>query len=178
MKKKILIIGSVIVLLILVVLSITSLNKSKIPNGNLNELTKHLDTFYEIDKIDKNSLGYALNQNIFIEIEEIKCNLDNTGKAKVTVTAPDLKSTLMKCITDIKDLEDYEVEDSSKIVENNMFDTLNSNNYEKVQTKLEVDIRKIDGTWKFLYDEEFGKAITCNMRELYKNAVKEMFRGE
>lgn len=59
-----------------------------------------------------------------------------------------------------------------------MISILNNNQYEVNQTELEVEVKKIDGKWKFIYDEELGKAITCNLNELFKKYIEKMFRGE
>lgn len=59
-----------------------------------------------------------------------------------------------------------------------MIDILKNNQYETNQTELEVEIKKIDEKWKFIYNDELGKAITCDLSGLFKKYIQKMFRGE
>lgn len=179
-RKMIIIIGLSIIMVITIIVSIVIYcGQNKMESGNLNELQEYLDTFYDIENIEEESLGYILNQKVFIYAKDMKVNSDKvTGKAHIIVQAPDLTNVIQSSIEKIKDVEIFSSTEIRNKVQENMLNVLNNGEYSEIETELEVDIKKIDDKWKYVYNEEFGKAISCNINELFKKAVLEMLRGE
>lgn len=152
--------------------------QDKINSGNLNEISEYFDSFYDIESIDKESVSYALIENTFIEVKKVKYSSDNTGKATITVIAPDLEKIVLDSVSVINDDSRKTNIESKKKIQENMINILKNNQYETNQTELEVEIKKIDGKWKFIYNEELGKAITCDLSGLFKKYIQKMFSGE
>ena len=145
-------------------------------SGNLNQVQEYLDTFYDIKHIDKDSTAYLINDKVYIEVKDITVNSDGTtGKAKVIVIAPDLAEAVATAVENVNDLEELSTTEQNEKVKENARNVLKNEEYSEVNTELEVEIQKIDGKWKYVYSDEFGKAISCNINELFRNSVKEMF---
>lgn len=145
-------------------------------SGNLNQVQEYLDTFYDIKHIDKDSTGYLLNDKVYIEVKDITVNSDGTtGKAKVVVKAPDLAEVVATAVENVENIEELSNKEQNEKTKENMRNALKNKEYSEVETELEVEIQKIAGKWKYIYSDEFGKAISCNINELFRNSVKEMF---
>lgn len=174
-NKKVIIFGILIVLTVIITATILLYKHQVIKDGNLNELQEHFDEFYDIENIDKESLGYALNQNVYIEVKKVKYHLDGNGVANIIVTAPDLEYILTEVSSDLENVEASAIKNQ---MQEKMLIILNEKTYEKNCTELEVNLMKVDGVWKFVYDEELGNAISCNVKEIYKKYVRKYLRSE
>lgn len=180
-KKKVKIIYCILTLIILIIGIIVFFichKQNQIHSGNLNEISEYFDTFYDIESIDKESVSYALIENTFIEVKKVKYNSDNIGKATITVIAPDLEKIVLDSVSVVNNDSKNDNIESKKKIQENMIDILKNNQYETNQTELEVEIKKIDEKWKFIYNDELGKAITCDLSGLFKKYIQKMFRGE
>ncbi len=167
--------------------------EKKLQSGYLLDVKENFVSKYNFervkwDKVDKNSLDYLLVKNVYVEIENAEYKTDNTGIAKIIVTAPDLEDLL---ITNMKAVglspdepinaeyaKGEEFQKDKDKVNSSMCDMLKNGNYKKIKTSLNVNTTKINQIWQIEYTNDVHGAITCHVNDLFEKYVDKMFKGE
>ncbi len=167
--------------------------EKKLQSGYLLDVKENFVSKYNFervkwDEVDKNSLDYLLVKNVYVEIENAEYKTDNTGIAKIIVTAPDLEDLL---ITNMKAVglspdepinaeyaKGEEFQKDKDKVNSSMCDMLKNGNYKKIKTSLNVNTTKINQIWQIEYTNDVHGAITCHVNDLFEKYVDKMFKGE
>lgn len=106
-------------------------------------------------------------EKVTFVIEEQVDNDDGTGMAKVTVTTPNMGIILEKVLNDLYAEDSLSDEDLAEQAQESMEELL-MEDCETITTSIEVSTKYVDGKWKIIPNEEWNKAITSNMAEIYR----------
>lgn len=129
-------------------------------------------------KYEMKRLGEFFARNTVIKINKITDNGDGTGKADITVTAPDFRELLKwrfrQKMTDGEDVDYAEVLESIE-------DSLVRDFYvsrKRVTTNLTVDLVKDGDEWKIVRSDEYDAAVTGDAMKVYLELLTEIIGEE
>lgn len=177
MKKKMIIFITLLIAVLAVVIStlLFSMNKEeKIKNGAITEIYSELPSQYNIDKIAKDSLSYKVLEKTYIEVKSEEYNTDGTGKLEITATSPDFVELMKQSMDMVDNLEDLKFTEQQNKIEENMCNKLDSNDYPTQERTVSVDVKKENGKWKIVHNEEFAKAISGDISFLLMDSVNKL----
>ena len=106
-------------------------------------------------------------EQVTFVIDEQTHNDDGTGTAKVTVTTPDMQIILEDVLNNLNAGDSLSDEKLAEQAQNRLEELLGQD-CETIITTIEVPLEQVDNKWKIVPTEEWNKAITSNMAEIYR----------
>lgn len=157
------IILAVIVSTGIVIVSLISSSKNPKPMS----AAKNWDIVVDAQKPEYTGYVKLYYEQVTFVIDEQTHNDDGTGTAKVTVTTPDMQIILEDVLNNLNAGDSLSDERLAEQAQNHIEELLGQD-CATITTTIQVPLEQVDNKWKIVANEEWNKAITSNMAEIYR----------
>lgn len=142
----------------------------------------YLDTYSDFSGLgDTSSMSDTAKifaENIIYEVVDINTESD-MGTATVIVSTPDLTSILSEVIeVALNQNPDMEYSDLLMAAQGELIDLLSKGDFDTLETKIELNVIKEDSSWKLIPNEEWYKAVSGNITEIFRENFLELLEGD
>ncbi|MCL1895969.1 MAG: zinc ribbon domain-containing protein [Clostridiales bacterium] len=174
-KAKLIVVGAAAVVAVIVVISLLpgTISGGK-TTGSFFEC--YADLVYGADSVEMRDFEEAYYRRVFVTLSEEQYLDDTNGNAIATIVTPDLNIVLADVFEALRDKAGLAEDAYDREFSSGFIDSL-GNHLETVTSTVAVEIVKDRDKWKIVANDEYDKAVTCDLaglyREYYKRIVEE-----
>ena len=150
--------------------------------GSKTKTEKSTDTVSQIQGMENykpsGDLASIFQQDVVYKVTKVKWDGD-TGIASVIVTTPNLEKIISNSLQSA--VEGNESVDSNillKKVKDHIQDVLTSEKYPTIEKEIEMDAEKTEDGYNLISNNDFQKAVSGNLEEVFIHILKEGLADE
>lgn len=150
--------------------------------GSKTKTVKLTDTVSQIQGMENykpsGDLASIFQQDVVYKVTKVKWDGD-TGIASVIVTTPNLEKIISNSVQSA--VEGNESVDSNillKKVKDHIQDVLTSEKYPTIEKEIEMDAEKTEDGYNLISNNDFQKAVSGNLEEVFIHILKEGLADE